>query len=333
MMPRMRTMGFSSNELSVRLEREKSVLESKIIGLAPSDRLGTIRVIVVLCAIFNVVFQDFNLLAQAAELAYRPEGLLQAIPGQWIDGLFHSETALLFFKAVLLLVLLSALAGFHARISLFVATVLYAFYLGVFRAGAWSLDNGILPLYLMFIMIWLPSGETFSFDQWRRRDYAHLKLDDRPSASIGWSIFLVRSVLVFSYFQSALSKIQNTGWGWVRPWRLRQFLMEDSLIFSHAAWIPHFVNSPDAFWALLACSVMGLELFFPGILLVRNFRILYLLAAVLVRSLILIPQNIFFHDLILLQFIFYDWDRILPLRPPAEHDRRKGNVLFRIKKT
>ncbi len=308
------------------------MLESKVIGAAPSDRLGAIRVIVVVCAILNVVFRDFNLLAQAAGPWYQAEGFFQFLPARWTGVFFYSGTVLLLFKACLLLFLISSLLGFYTRFSLFVSTGLYALYLATLGSATGSLDCGILPLYLMFMLIWIPSGEGISLDQQWRPEYSHLKVDDRPSVSIGWSVFLLRAVLAFSFFQDGLSKIQNTGLGWIRPWRLEQFLIQDSLIFSHAAWVSHLMSAPPAFWILLAAAYLGFELFFPVILLVRNLRVLYLLAAVLVRSFVLIPQNIFFHDLILLQFIFYDWDRILPLRPVPEQDRRKRNPLFRIRK-
>ena len=310
------------------------MLESKVIGFASSDRLGAIRIIVVLCAILNVVFQDFTLLGQAVGPWYQPEGFFRAIPAHWTGIFFNSEAVLLIFKAFLLIFLISALIGFYTRFSLLVSTGFYAFYLATLGSGAGSLDCGGLPLYLMFMLIWIPSGEGISLDPWRRRrrEYAHLKLDDRPSVSIGWSVFLLRAVLAFSFFQAGLSKIQNTGWGWIRPWRLEQFFIQDSLVFSHAGWVSHLIAVPPPFWMLLAMAYLGIELFFPVILLVRNSRVLYLLAAVLVRSFVLIPQNIFFHDLILLQFIFYHWDRILPLGPASEHDRRKGTPFFRIPK-
>ena len=298
------------------------MFENKIIGMAPSSRLGVIRAIIVLCALINVVFQDFGLLAQTVAPWYHPDGFLK-LASAFPTGIFlGSEILLLIFKSVLIISLGLAFVGFRTQIALTAATLLYFIYMAIFHSATGSLDNGILPLYLMFLMIWIPTGEGFSIDQRCRKDYAHLRLDDRPSTAIAWSVFLVRAVLVFSYFQSGIAKIQNTGLGWIRPSRFRQFMIEDSLIFSHTAWIPHLVQFSPAVWAGLACVYLGLELFFPLLLLVRDLRVLYPLAAVLVRSFTLFPQNVFFHDLILLQFVFYDWDRILPLTPLGPQDRR-----------
>ena len=299
--------------------------------MAPSDRLGTIRVVVVLCALANVVFHNFNLLAQAAGSWYQPEGVMTWFPGTATEFLFSSGTALLVLKALLILFLISALVGFRTYFSLLVSTILYTLYLGTLRANSWSLSNGILPLYLLFILIWVPCGEAFSVDQLYRREYAHLKLDDRPSVAMGWSVFLVRAVIAFSFFLSGISKFQNTGPGWIHAWRFRQFVLEDSLTFSHLGWVPHLLAAPRIFWLLLAAAYLGFELFFPLILLVRDLRVIYLFAGVILRSFVLLPQNIFFHDLILLQFVFYDWDRILPLRQALEQDRRKKVSLFPFK--
>ncbi len=301
--------------------------------MAPSDRLGTIRVIAVLCALLNVVFADFTLLAQTGGPWYEPAGILSLLPHLKLQILFSSPELLMIFKAVLILSLAAAMLGVLTPFSLLISTVLYWFYLAVLAAHTVSLDSGVLPLYLMFMMIWLPSGEGFSLDYKWRRQYPHLRLDDRPSASIAWGVFLVRAVVAFSFFQSGFSKLENTGLGWVQPWRFQQFIIEDSLIFDHTAWIPRLLSAPPVLWTLLACFYLGLELFFPVILLVRDLRILYPFAAVIVRSLSLVPQNIYFHDLMLLQFIFYDWDRILPLRPVQEQDRRKNVSLFRFWKT
>lgn len=300
--------------------------------MAPSARLGAIRVIVVLCALMNVVFQNFDLFAQAAGPWYQAPGFFHWIPYQIGELLFNSVTALIVLKAALIFFLISALLGFCTGFSLFVSTALYCLYLGTLRENTWSLDNGMLPLYLMFVMVWIPSGEGVSIDQGWRKEYAHLKLDDRPSLSMGWSIFLVRAVIAFSYFQSGVLKLHNTGFSWIRPWQLANSMIRDSMTFSHLQQIPHLTGAPETLWVLLACAYLGLELFFPLLLFVRNLRPGYLLAAILVRGIVLAPQNIFFDDLILLLFVFFDWDRILPLVPVSSYDRRKTNFFFRFRK-
>jgi hypothetical protein len=303
------------------------VLERKLIGMAPASRLGILRILIVFSALMYVVWEHFISFSEVPFAWYRPEGFMMFIPRGSMEALLTSKLALMAFKGGLLFFLTAALVGWKTRFSLFAATLLYFIFIGTVRAYAWFFHTGLLPFYLMFFLIWLPCGEDMSLDALSKPKTAR---DPRPSENIAWGVFLLRAVVAFSYFQAGFAKLRNTGLTWMEPWNLKRYVVEDSLTAMHFEFDfgLKMMHLPDTFWGLFAVVALFSELLYPCVLFSWRLRMIYPIAGVFLHSVILLMHNIFFPDLILLQMVFYDWDRILLPRALPPQDRRKAGLPF-----
>ena len=310
------------------------IFEQKNVGMSPALRLGVIRVIVCFVALFLVVRENFVSLSEAPLGWYRPEGFLLYISGDWLDVLFQSPRWLAAYKIILIVSLFCALIGFKTKIALFISVVLYSFFLGSIYAFTHYVHEGLLPIYLMFFLIWIPSGEGFSFDQRMRQEYARLRLDDRPTSTVGWAIFLLRSVLAFSFFQAAITQLYESGFSKMAILNMKRFVIQDNLGLA----APDIkiglsvIHWPDAAWLIFASLFLLSYMMYPLVLIFRQLRMIYPAVAMVLHTFFFLLHGVFYFDAIFLQLIFYDWDRILGLQQLPEQDRRKSRSIFSLSK-
>ncbi len=296
------------------------MLERKIIGMPPADRLGILRFLVVLAALLEVLSLPFASLAELPADWYHPKGLILLLPQFCLKALLASAPALILFKAVLIAFLILAMIGIWTNFSLLMSALLYFILVGCVHAYASFFNLNVIPLYLLFLMVWLPTGDGFSIDSKIKK----IPVYSHSSLTIGWSIFLLRAVLAFCYFQWGYAKLRNMGFEWLEPWNLRHFFIQNNLnpMPLDLNWGLNLVHLPNSFWSTLAAFVFFSELFFPVILFSWNLRQVVPLLVGGLHALVLFLQNLFFPGLVILLLIFYDWDRVFfarslnPLSPP-----------------
>ena len=299
--------------------------------MSPPERLGFIRIISVSAALMYCLWENFTAICEVPFSWYKPLGFMMFLPEKIIWHLHWSPERLLLFKAVTIFFLLLSLFGVFTQVSLFFATCFYFYFIGVIRGYAWFFHTGLVPLYLMFFLIWLPSGDGISLDQ---KIFKNKMLfpDERPSPSIGWSVFLLRAVAAGCYFQAGYAKLHNMGIFWISPWNLKHFFIQDSLNIMHFnfGWGLKVMHFPDPFFILLAVTAIASELFYPVILFSWSLRMVYPIIGAMLHTTITFFHNIFFPDLIILQLIFYDWDRILGIPKLPDYDRRSKSLLEKL---
>lgn len=305
------------------------MFNQKIIGMAPPERLGFIRVITVAAALMYVLWENFPSIAEVPYSWYKPQGFMMFFPERLIWHLHWNVERLMAFKLLTVFFLSLALFGIFTQISLFIATCFYFYFIGVVRGYAWFFHTGLIPLYLMFFMIWLPSGDGVSLDKrffFKKNNYF---LDQRPSPSVGWAVFLLRAIVAACYFQAGFAKLRNMGLPWIAPWNLKHFFIQDSLDIMHFNFdlglrVMYF---PDWFFVILAVAAIASELLYPVMLFSWQIRLVYPLIGMMLHGMIMLFHNIFFPDLILIQLVFYDWDRVFTVPQLPPHDRRKRSLL------
>lgn len=288
------------------------MLERKIIGMPPGERLGIVRFIVALAALAHVLWQDFSSLADLPFAWYQPQGLMRFLPPALPAFLLKTPAALAGYKITLVIFLIAASAGIWTRTSLVIGSTLYFVFLGISNAYYPSLSWEVIPLYMMFFLIWLPCGESFSLDQkiFRRPS------DKRPSLVNGWAVFLLRAVFCFSFFQAGLAKIEHMGTAWLEAWNLKHFVIQEgltSMVNHHWHLGMRLAGLPDFAWGWLAGAVLFSELLFPLVLFSWRLRQIFPVLISFLHGMVLLTHSIFSPELFVLPFIFYDWDR-LPLK-------------------
>jgi hypothetical protein len=89
----------------------------------------------------------------------------------------------------------------------------------------------------------------------------------------GWPLSSGLIVLVFSYWFAGLSKVANSGAGWVFSDNIR-YVMADAAASGHPWWpqIASFVSTQPFLSYLTGAYILGLELSLPVVLFLRNLR-------------------------------------------------------------
>jgi uncharacterized membrane protein YphA (DoxX/SURF4 family) len=301
------------------------MFERKIVGMAPGPRLGALRVLIVLAALYVVLTENFIAFSEIPSGWYSIRGLMKIVPVMWIQQWMSAPVNLLILKAALLVFLTSSLIGLFARFSLFVSSLLYFVFLGILNGYVEVPSLHVVTLYLLFSLVWLPSGDALSVDaSLKKKD--KFRFEQRLSPEAGWSVFLLRTVLALSFFQSGFAKLHNSGLLWIEPWNLKRIVIENR--FAHLdfnlAWMDYFLSWPDEVWKILAAAVLLMELFFPVVLFSWRLRRVYPVVYLVLQLVLMVLSGRFLAHPVLLLFIFFDIDRMLQLTPLAPQDRRQG---------
>lgn len=302
------------------------MLERKVVGMAPAVRLGILRALICAAALVSVVSEKWVSFSEISTAWYHPVGFLRWLPQGPVQTLLSSGPALLGFQGLLILFLLLSMAGVRTSFSLLLASALYFFYAGILRSYGTFFNQGFVVLYLLFLMVFLPSGAGFSLDdKWKRQKGMGPNM--QPDEAMGGSVFLLRAVVAFSYWQAACAKLHDTGVSWLEPWNLKRFLIQENLNLMHfdSGFLVRAMHLPDAFWGGLAATVLLSELFFPLVLFWWEIRKFYpwLVAAVQGVLWLLCPAlSLEVLTAWILLLIFYDWDRVFLKHHLPPEDRR-----------
>lgn len=286
----------------------------RCVGEATAESLGAIRVLV--CGLMLT----FALAADIPSTAFLPEemrwstGVIQylyAIPG--FETFLDSNSALMVFKLITVLLLVLATVGWQTRLVLPLGTLGYLVLMGIIFHYSWFSHSGLVPFYLGVVLSFTPCNDSFSVDRLGKiyRGQA-VPAVDRPFSVYGWSRYACWVVIALVYIAAGLSKFRNSGLFWWNATNMRRILYTDSLnpMFSDWGLSLHLTQAPDFLFALLGLfGVLGEVAY--GVVLVSTLgrRILPAMMASMHAGIFFL-QNVPFFDLILLQLVFYDFTAV-----------------------
>jgi len=219
-------------------------------------------------------------------------------------------SALQWTTAVLLFL---GLVGFLTRATLFAGAIGFFLVEAIFRHYTYYYHSGLALVYLLFLLPWTPCSAEWSLDRALKRR------NPQPDARlVGFSVYACFAVMAAIYLVSALSKLRDSGLIWLRGDNIEHQLLQDALtpiFFDSSKWKPtlwlvqHHV--PEAVFTVIATYGLLVELSYWTVLLSRTARIIMPIAAFCMHLGILIFQHLLFLDLVILQLIFLDVDRVL----------------------
>src|SRR5262245_33375122 len=119
-------------------------------------------------------------------------------------------------------------------------------------------------------------------------------------------------MIALPYVANGLGKLLDGGLFWWHPTNMRNHLYMDTLNPREYDWALslHLVHAPDIFFSLMGLFALFSETFFGLVLLSRVARWIFPVAAIMMHIGIFLFQRILFLDLILLQFVFFDFTLI-----------------------
>jgi hypothetical protein len=274
----------------------------------PTDAasLGMVRAGVcgfILCEILLTSFSD---LGRIPATLLRPTGAMQMLPWRFYD-LLLTPVGMLILKSLMVLSLFAASIGCLTSLTTKSSALLFVFYEGLLRSFAHFNHDEMPAIYILIVLALSPCGDAFSFDSWR-----HKTQPRRSGIVYGYPILLMRILLAWSYFSSALIKFRVAGLSYLTPDTLPSLAIFHSLDNLHdthfrlAFWLPHVREYTSIFVAL----VVLWELSFPLAIFFRRARLVILAMGIFFHLGTLFFMNIFFPCHLAMYLVFVDWGRL-----------------------
>ena len=273
--------------------------------LVPTDALtlGTIRAAICTFVLLDVSMTDFVDLGRLPTTVMRPTGAMQIFPWGFYDVLM-TPRGMLALKFLLLLSLAAAAAGLFTTFSSKSAALLFLFYQGLVRSFGHFNHDEMPVVYILICLAVAPCGDAFSLDERLRR--VRKRTGD---IAYGYPILLMRCLLAWSYFSSALIKLRVSGLGYFNPDNL------PSLAIMHSVDNLHSTQFRLAFWlpnvrgitTLAVVLVFMWELTFPLAIFSRNARRIILPLGLLFHLLTGLFMNLWFPYHVAAYAVFIDW--------------------------
>lgn len=279
------------------------------IGAAAPEALAAIRIVVLGVAFVMVAREDLPSTASIPRSMLEVHGkglmsLVARVPGY--HAFVASHTALWVFKALLLGLLAAGALGLRARVVLPLCFGGYLLYGGIMRQYVHFFHQGLLPLYVLFVLVFTPCADAWSLDR-RIREKRGLPAPPRgvPAAVYGAARWAIFTLIGLCYFSAGVSKLRLGGLWWWEAENMRSKILSAALesklglpFGATLAWQPDWVLSA------LGIAALVIELGMIAVAVSRRSWLFAGPALTLLHVGILISQEILFIDLIVMPIIF-----------------------------
>ena len=290
----------------------------RFVGEATPGTLGAIRMWTCAVLLLMTFLEDFASIALLPVETRNPKGMLEYLYRLPIgfERFVTSETSLGAFQLLTELLLVLGLVGWRTRIVIPLAAFCHFLLLGILIDHSFFWHQNLVPLYVMFVLSFTPCGDGWSVDRlWKIYQGRAVPPADRASPVYGWSRYACWVMIALPYVANGLSKLEDGGLFWWNPTNMRSMLYGDSLKPREFDWALslHLKSAPDLLFGLLGIVALVTELSFGLVLFSRVARRILPIAAMMMHIGIFLFQRILFLDLILLQFVFFDFTRFRKL--------------------
>ena len=295
--------------------------------LAPADAasLGALRAGLFGFVLCDVLLTSFDNLGRLPVTVLRPTGLMRLVPWGFYERLL-TPNAMTAFKWLFASALAASALGLLTPYTTKAAAALFLFQQGLLRSFT-HFNHDEMPLaYALLVLAFTPCGDAFSLDSLRARRGGRWRAPSPDALRYGYPVLLMRVLLAWSYFSSALIKLRVAGLGYLSPDNLPTLAVVNSLDNLHDTHFRAGLLLPQyrEYTPLLVGLVLLWELSFPLALWSRRARVCILAAGVVFHVGTLFLMNIFFPYHLALYAVFVDWPRLARLlkgpKPSAEDD-------------
>ena len=288
----------------------------RFVGSATPNALGAIRAVVCGTLMLSALWEDPASTAKVPLALREKMGLLEVLYSLPIGFEHFASSAgwLTFLKWGTAFVLLLGALGLKGRFTLPLGAIAYAVLGGIMRQYAWFYHTGLIPLYILIALSFMPATDGLSLDAWLKRKRAPESVPDPNLATprYGWARYFCWALIALPYMLAGFSKLRE---GWPPWWTALNF---KRILLSSDMRPMHFdfdgalalVNAPNWVFAVLGFGAVMSEIFYVSVLFSKWARRIFPATMVLMHIGILVLQNILFFDLIILQLMFVDWDAL-----------------------
>ena len=280
-----------------------------------------IRAVICGFILVEILPTSFSDLGRLPATILRPTGAMQIFPWRFYDALL-TPTGMLTLKTLLVVSLATATFGYLTSPATKISALLFLFYEGLLRSFGHFNHDEMPVVYILIVLAFTPCGDAFSFDSWRH------KAGPRPRTFVyGYPILLMRVLLAWSYFSSALIKLRVAGLSYFKADNLPTLAILHSLDNLHdthhrlAFWLPRVRE----FMPFIAALVVLWELAFPLAIFSKIARRVILSLGVIFHVGTLFFMNIFFPYHLVAYAVFIDWPRVISRFAKSQLFRKAAN--------
>jgi hypothetical protein len=274
----------------------------------PTDAatLGMVRAGVCGFVLIEILLTSFSDLSRLPVTLLRPTGAMQLLPWRFYDTLV-TPAGMATLKWLMMVSLLAAACGALTSLSTKSSAILFLFYEGLLRSFSHFNHDEMPAVYILFVLAFVPCGDAFSIDSFLGRSRAR-----KPGFNYGYAILLMRALLAWSYFSSALIKLRVAGFSYFSPDNLPALAISQSLDnlhdthFRYAFWLTHIRE----YTPVLVALVVLWELSFPLAIFFKRARLVILSLGVIFHLGTMFFMNIFFPYHLAMYIVFVDWERV-----------------------
>ena len=287
----------------------------RIVGEATPGSLGAIRMWTCAILLLTTSLEDFPSIALLPVEMSHHGGTMRFLYSLPIGfaAFVTSEISLRAFQWLTELVLFLGVIGWHTRVVIPLGALCHFLLLGTLVDYSFFWHQNLVLLYVMVVLSFTPCGDGWSVDRLWKIYRERVSPDtERASPVYGWSRYACWLVIALPYVEAGLSKLRDGGLLWWNAANMRANFYGDTLNPREFNWAfsLSLAPAPDIVFTLLGIFTVVAELSFGMVLFSRVARRILPVLAMMMHIGILVLQRILFLDLILIQFVFFDFNKI-----------------------
>jgi hypothetical protein len=273
--------------------------------------LGVVRAVAHGAFLVGVLSASFVNLAALPVTVMRPTGAMQLLPWGFYEALL-TPAGMLALKASMIVALLLGALGVWTPLTTKASAALVLFNEGLLRSFGHFNHDEMVAVYALVVLAFVPCGDGFAVGRRRREG-------ERAGWAYGYPVLLVRLLVAWMYFSSALIKLRVAGLGYLNADNLPSLAVSHSLDNLHDTrhrLAFEFVNYRE-YTTPLVVVVLLWELLFPLAVFSRRARCWVLSFGVIFHVSTVYAMNLFFPYHLAMYLVFVDWQAL------AERLKRK----------
>jgi hypothetical protein len=267
--------------------------------------LGVVRAVVSGVFLASVLLTNFSNLGRLPATLLRPAGFMQLLPWSLYEAVMTPRGMFAFMCLAALSLLLSTV-GLWTPATTKTSALLVLFYQGLLRNLGHFNHDEMLGVYYLVVLAFAPCGDGFSLDSALRRGRGRARLS---GFAYGYPILLMRALMAWAYFSSALTKLRFSGARYFHSDTLPTLAIQHSLDNLHDTQFRYAFSLLDhrAYMTPLVVLVVAWELLFPLALFSKRARWCLLGFGVVFHVSTLLLMNVFFPHFLAMYLVFVDW--------------------------
>jgi predicted DCC family thiol-disulfide oxidoreductase YuxK len=255
--------------------------------------------------LISILCTSFSALGNLPATLLRPNGLMQLLSWKFYDMLL-TPRGMSLLKWAMVISLACSTIGYLTPLTIKTSALFVLFYEGLLRSFGHFNHDEMLGVYCLIVLAFSPCGDAFSVDSLGVRN------DKKGELAYGYPILLMRLLVAWTYFSSALIKLRFAGLGYFDKDNLPALAITHSLDNLHDTHFRFAFSLPairDYLPPVLILVIIW-ELLFPLAVFWKRVRWWFLGVGIVFHLSTLFVMNVFFPYQLAMYVLFVDWPKV-----------------------